>query len=243
MRIASAALIFAAWRRPWPLFLAGPWSQRLLLMALGAVLGLKNACFYLAIARLPLGTVGAVEYLGSIMLAAAGTRTPRNALALALAVTGVWLLTAVRLAGQPLGFALAFANGLLFMLYVVLGHRVARDGGAEGVTRLGAAMLVALLAITPLGLAGAAPAFGQPQVLGAGIAVGICSSVIPYVCDQLAMARLPRTTFALLLSPLPASAAVIGALVLRQIPHPAEIAGVALVVCGVAVHQQREARG
>lgn len=243
LRIASAALVFAAWRRPWHIFIEGTWSRRRLLIALGVVLGLMNACFYLAIARLPLGTVGAIEYLGSIMLAAAGARTPRNALALALAGAGVWLLTAVRLAGQPLGFAFAFANCFLFMLYVVLGHRVARDGGAEGITRLGAAMLVALLAITPLGLSGAAPAFAHPYLLGAGIAVGICSSVIPYVCDQLAMARLPRATFALLLALLPASAAVIGALVLRQIPHPAEIAGVALVVCGVAVHQEREARG
>ncbi len=48
---------------------------------------------------------------------------------------------------------------------------------------------------------------------------GICSSVIPYVCDQFAMARLPRATFALLLSLLPASAAVIGIVVLRQIPY------------------------
>ena len=68
--------------------------------------------------------------------------------------------------------------------------------------------------------------------------MGICSSVIPYVCDQLAMARLPRATFALLLALLPASAAIIGFLVLRQVPALAEIAGVTLVVCGVVVHQE-----
>lgn len=54
------------------------------------------------------------------------------------------------------------------------------------------------------------------------------------------MARLPRATFALLLSLLPASAAVIGFLVLRQVPMPAEIAGVALLVCRVAVHQETD---
>ncbi|MGH2390067.1 MAG: EamA family transporter, partial [Chloroflexota bacterium] len=75
----------------------------------------------------------------------------------------------------------------------------------------------------------------------AGIAVGICSSVVPYVCNQLAMARLPRATFALLLSFLPASAAIIGAVVLRQIPQPVEVVGIALVVCAVAVHQERVA--
>ena len=102
-------------------------------------------------------------------------------------------------------------------------------------------MLVALLPISPLGLPDAVAAFAAPVLLLAGIGVGICSSVIPYVCDQLAMARLPRATFALLLALLPAFAALIGALVLRQIPHPIEVAGIALVVSGVAVHQEREA--
>ncbi len=101
------------------------------------------------------------------------------------------------------------------MLYVVLGHRIAQDGGAAGIDRLGAAMLVALVTITPIGITGALPAMAQPLLLLAGIGVGICSSVIPYVSDQLAMARLPRATFALLLSLLPASAALIGILVLR----------------------------
>jgi len=242
LRIASAAAVFAAWRRPWRLFARGTWPQRRPLIALGVVLGLMNACFYLAIARLPLGTVGAIEYLGSLLLAVLGARTRRNALALGLAVVGVGLLTDVRLGGQSLGFALAFANGALFMLYVLLGHRVAQDGGSAGIERLGAAMLVALVTITPLGIAEAAPAFGRPPLLLAGIGVGLCSSVIPYVCDQLAMARLPRATFALLLALLPASATVIGFLVLRQVPTPAEIAGVALVVCGVAVHQEADAR-
>jgi inner membrane transporter RhtA len=67
--------------------------------------------------------------------------------------------------------------------------------------------------------------------------VGVCSSVIPYVTDQLAMARLPRATFALMLALLPVFATVIGAVVLGQIPSPAELAGIALVVAGVAVHR------
>jgi inner membrane transporter RhtA len=65
----------------------------------------------------------------------------------------------------------------------------------------------------------------------------VCSSVIPYVTDQLAMARLPRATFALMLALLPMFAVIIGAIVLRQIPTPQDLAGVALVIAGVAVHQ------
>lgn len=240
LRIASAAVIFALWRRPWRIFIASSQEQQRTLVMLGIVLAMMNVCFYLAIARVPLGTVGAIEFLGPITLAALGTRTRRNVLALVLAVAGGWLLTDVRLAGQPAGFVFAFANCILFMLYVVLGHRIAnasQDTEGSGVDRLGAAMLIALVVITPVGLAQAAPTFVRPSLLLAGIGVGLCSSVIPYVCDQLAMARLPRATFALLLALLPASAAIIGAVVLRQIPTTIELAGIALVVGGVAVHR------
>ncbi len=240
-RIASAAVIFAIWRRPWRIFVGASWAQRRIFLALGIVLGLMNACFYLAISRLPLGTVGAIEFIGPITLAALGARTRRNIIALLLAAGGGWLLTGVRFGGQPLGFVFAFANCAFFMLYVVLGHRIAQDGGAAGIDRLGASMLIALLTITPIGFTGALPAMTQPLLFLAGIGVGICSSVIPYVCDQLAMARLPRATFALLLSLLPASAAVIGIVVLRQIPNLIEIAGILLVAGGVALHQESEA--
>jgi inner membrane transporter RhtA len=240
-RIASAAVLFAVWRRPWRMFARIPWAKRRTLLALGVVLGLMNACFYLAISRLPLGTVGAIEFLGPITLAALGMRTPRNILALLLAAGGGWLLTNARFGGQPLGYVFAFANCAFFMLYVVLGHRNAQDGGSAGIDRLGAAMLIALVTITPIGLTGALPAMTQPLLLLAGIGVGICSSVIPYVCDQLAMARLPRATFALLLSLLPASAALIVIIVLRQIPTLVEIVGILFVAFGVALHQESDA--
>jgi inner membrane transporter RhtA len=239
-RIGSAAVVFAVWRRPWRVLTKMPWEKQRTLLVLGVVLALMNVCFYLAIARLPLGTVGAIEFLGPILLAALGVRTFRNSAALLLAVGGVWLLTDVRFGGQPLGFVFAFANCAFFTLYVILGHRIAQDGGAAGIDRLGAAMLIALAAITPLGFSGALSAMSQPLLILAGIGVGICSSVIPYVCDQLAMARLPQATFALLLSLLPASATVIGVVVLHQIPGLLEIAGILLVASGVALHQGAE---
>jgi inner membrane transporter RhtA len=237
LRIASAALIFAVWRRPWRSFAKSSWTQRRVLLALGITLGAMNVTFYLAIARLPLGTVGGIEFLGPILLAALGTRTSRNVCALVLAVAGVWLLADVRLAGEPLGFLFAFANCALFMLYVTLGHRIAQDGGATGIDRLGAAMLIALLVVSPIGFADAAQVFTQPLLLLAGIGVGVCSSVIPYVTDQLALARLSRATFALMLALLPAFASVIGVIVLRQIPTPIEVAGVVLIIGGVALRR------
>jgi inner membrane transporter RhtA len=228
LRIAAAALVLCAWRRPWRLL------RERTLLALGSVLAVMNCCFYLAIDRLALGTVAAIEFLPVIALAALGARTRRNVAALALAVAGVYVLTGVKLAGEPLGFAFAFANAGLFALYIVLGHRVAEDTGIDG---LAASMLAALVVVTPLAGWNAVPALDDPIAIAAGVGVGVASSVIPYVCDQLAMARLARSTYALLVSLLPATAAVIGVVVLGQVPSLVEAAGVTLVIAGVALHR------
>jgi inner membrane transporter RhtA len=242
LRIASAAAVFALWRRP-------PWrwlsqlsrGERWTLVALGAVLAVMNSVFYLAVDRLPLSTVGAIEFLGTVILAAAGVRTWRNAGALVLTTAGVAVITTIRLTASPLGFAFAFANCALFMTYIVLGHRLANAGAGRpsGIDRLAAAMAIAAVAATPWGLGPALAAFGHQLLLLAGVGVGVCSSVIPYVTDQLAMARLPRATFSLMLALLPVFATLIGAVVLRQIPTAPDLAGIGLVVAGVAVHQDR----
>ena len=239
MRIASAAVVFAAWRRPWRVYTGAERDRLRLLIAFGVVLAAMNVCFYEAISRLPLGTVGAIEFLGPIALAAAGARSGRNVAALVLAIGGVWCLSEIRLTGHPAGFLFAFGNCALFAVYVMLAHRAAADGGAHGIDRLGAAMLVATIAITPAGLPGALHAFSSPALLGAGIGVGVCSSVIPYVTDQLAMARLPRASYALMSSLLPAVATVIGLVVLGQIPTVTDVLGVGLVVAAIAVHQRQ----
>jgi inner membrane transporter RhtA len=154
-------------------------------------------------------------------------------------------ITVIRITGHALGFVLAFANCALFMLYVVLGHRIANAGAGEavptGIDRLAAAMLIAAVTATPWGLGGALPALRHPVLLLAGAGVGVCSSVIPYVADQLAMARLPRATFSLMLALLPAFATIIGAVVLRQIPTVQDVAGIIGVVLGVAIHQESKA--
>jgi inner membrane transporter RhtA len=239
LRIASAAVVFALWRRPWRRLDELDSAGRRLLAAWGVVLAVMNVCFYVAIDRLPLGTVAAIEFLPVIALAAVGMRTPRNVAALLLAVAGVYFLSEVRIEGEPLGFVFAFANAALFALYIVLAHRVAQSGAVRGIDGLGLAMLVALVAVTPLAAWGASSALVDPVALAAGVGVGISSSVIPYVTDQLAMARMRRATYALLVALLPATATVIGAIVLAQFPAGSEVAGVALVVAGVAVRRER----
>jgi inner membrane transporter RhtA len=237
LRIVSAAAVFALARRPRRTWAALDADGRRLLVAWGVVLAVMNACFYTAIDRLPLGTVAAIEFLPVVALAALGARTPRNLAALALAAGGVRLLTGARLGGEPLGLAFAFANAGLFATYIVLADRAAKRGAVTGVDGLATAMVVAAVAITPIGGAQALPALGDPVALLAGAGVGVCSSVIPYVADQLALARLPRATYALMVALLPATATVIGIVVLTQVPSAGEAAGVALVVGGVAMHR------
>jgi inner membrane transporter RhtA len=238
LRIASAAIVLGLWRRPWRTVARLDGAGRRLLLGWGAVLAAMNCCFYLAIDRLPLGTVAAIEFLPVIVLAALGARTARNCSAIALAVPGVYLLCDVRLAGEPLGVALAFANAVLFALYIVLAHRAARHGAVGGLDGLAASMLAAAVVVTPLSGWAAAPAFADPVALAAGAGVGICSSVIPYVFDQLAMRRLQRATYALMVSLLPATATVIGVVVLAQMPSATELAALALVIAGVAIHRE-----
>jgi inner membrane transporter RhtA len=240
LRIASAAVIFAVWRRPWRAFCGARRETARTLLAWGAVLAVMNCCFYLAIDRLPLGTVAAIEFLPVIALAALGVRTRRNLAALVLAVGGVYLVTGVHFAAEPLGLAFAFANAGLFAAYIVLADRVAKDGTMTGIDGLAAAMLIAAVAVTPIAGWAAVPAFGDPVAVLAGIGVGVSSSVIPYVTDQLALALLPRATYALMVSLLPATATVIGIVVLTQVPGLGESLGVALVVAGVALHREAQ---
>jgi len=239
LRIAAAASIFALWRRPWRLWQRLDQHTRRLLVGWAAVLAAMNSVFYLALERLPLGTVAAIEFLPVIALAAFAARTRRNLLALVCAVAGVYLLTDVRLVAEPLGIAFAAANAVLFAAYIVLGHRVAHSRHLHGIDGLALSMLLAAVIALPIGIWDAAPAVVDVVALAAGVGIGVSSSVIPYVTDQLAMARLPRATYALLVCLLPATATVVGIIVLAQVPTAPEVVGVVLVVAGVAVHQAR----
>jgi inner membrane transporter RhtA len=153
------------------------------------------------------------------------------------AVLGVFLLIDVKWSSDPLGLFWAFLNGALFVGYIVLGHKISEGGASGGIERLGAAMAIAFLFIIPIGFVQAVKAFGAAELVLAGVAVGACSSVIPYVCDQLAMSRLPRASFAVMLALLPATATLIGVIVLAQIPSARDVIGVLLVMFGVAIHK------
>lgn len=237
-RIASAALVFAPFTRPWKTMRDSDRASRRLLVGLGICLAVMNTSFYLALDRLPMSLVAAMEFMGTIAVALYGLRTRRNALALGLVVAGVVVLIDVKWATDPIGLSWSALNAALFTLYIVLGHKAAAQGASGGVERLGTSMAIAFLFLMPIGFAQASRAFVALELVLAGAGVGICSSVIPYICDQLAMSRLPRASFALMLALLPATATIIAALMLQQIPTSRDVIGVALVMTGIAAHVQ-----
>jgi inner membrane transporter RhtA len=207
----------------------------MLVGAFGTALATMNLAFYLAIDRLPLGTAVAIEFCGPVVVAALGSRTRRDLLALALATTGVLALADVHLSGSPGGVALAALSGVLWAMYIVLGHRVAMDPGIRPQDGLAAGMALGTLVLAPFLVSEAVPGLTDAALLAACVAVGLSSSVVPYVLEQVAMRRMSRARFALLLALLPATAAVVGAVVLGQIPGVMEAAGILLVVAAAGL--------
>jgi inner membrane transporter RhtA len=235
LRVVSAAAALAVWRKPWRTRLTGP--DLALVAAFGSSLALMNLAFYLAIDRMPLGTAVAIEFIGPISVAAVGSRTRRDWLALVLAAGGVVLLADTQTGGSMAGVGLVLIAAALWAVYIVLGARIADRG--LGVNGLAMAMLAGAVVIAPVGVPASTDAFQQLDLLAACVAVGLCSSVIPYALDQVALRRLDRARFALLLSLLPVTAAITGALVLGQVPAAAELVGIGLVALAVALARGR----
>jgi len=231
LRIGTAALVLVLWRRAWK---ALPRSRNhwLLVGAFGTALAIMNLTFYLAIDRLPLGSAVAVEFLGPVVVATLGSRGARELGALALAVAGVLLVSSASLGGSTsVGVLFALLAAAFWAVYIRLGALVAERG--DGITSLATGMVIGAAVIAPITVRGAFPAFTDARLIGACIAVGVLSSTIPYVLDQVVLRRISAARFALLEALLPATAAIIGALTLHQLPTFPEAVGI--VAVGVAV--------
>ncbi len=234
IRVAGAALVLLAWRRPWRV----SWTRERLLWAaaFGATLAVMNLMFYLAVEHLHLGTAVAIEFLGPISVAVFFSRSQRNALALAVAIAGVALLSEVSASGQLEGVGFALVAATLWAGYILLGSRVATQGAA--LDGLGLGMCVGAIVIAPAGLPWIEPVIDRPWLIAAGVAVGLLSNVVPYGLDQVAFRRVPPGRFALLLALLPATATVAGFIALGQVPSGAEAAGIALVIGAIAIRDR-----
>ena len=237
MRLIGAAAVLLAWRRP-P---AAAWRGRRFVRAtaFGLATGLMNLAFYEAIARLPLGTAVAVEFCGPVAVAAVASRRARDVAAVLLAAGGVLLIADVRWSAAPWGVVWALAAAAMWAAYILLGARVATLG--NGVDDMAVGFGAAAVLLSPallLGNPGGVATLVDPAVLGLGLGVGVLSSVVPYVLDQVVLRRVGTARFAVLLALLPATATVVGLVLLAQLPGPAEAAGIAAVVAAVALRSR-----
>ena len=231
LRVFGAALMIVALRRSW----RRRWTATELRWAsvFGIVLAAMNLAIYYSVEVVPLGNAVAIEFLGPVAVAAFGTRTLRSAAALLLAVAGVVVLAGVETGGTLRGVWFALLAGAFWAGYIVLGHRVAR--GAAWVDGLGVGMLVGALVISPFGIPHMPTAVRQPALLGLGFVVGLLSNVIPYSLDQWVMRRIDQHRFALLQALAPVTAAVVGFLLLSQVPSAQEILGIGLVIVAIVL--------
>jgi inner membrane transporter RhtA len=237
LRILGAAAVLLVWRRPPAAAWRGPRALRA--VAFGLATAGMNIAFYEAIARLPLGTAVAVEFCGPVAVAAVASRRPRDIAAVALAAAGVALIADVRWSGSPLGVLWALGAAALWAAYIVLGKRVA--GAGNGLDDMAVGFAVAAVALSPVLLLGGPMglvALTDPLVVLLAVGVGVLSSVVPYVIDQIVLRRLGQARFAVLLALLPATATVVGLVALAQIPNLLEGIGIAAVVAAVALRSR-----
>jgi len=235
LRVVGAATVLWAIARPRP----RAWDRRRVVGAgvFGLATAAMNVFFYLAIARVDLGKSVAIEFIGPIAVAAAMTRSGRNAAALALAAAGVVTLGGVELGDEPLGVVFILAASACWAAYIVIGARVATV--TTGVDGLAVGLVIGAVALTPIGAPWSGPVWTSPLLLLAALATGVFSNAIGYGIDQHVLRRIPVRRFSVLLSLLPVTAVVVGWLALGQRPSAVDAAGIALVLAGVAV-QERE---
>ncbi|HTA33389.1 MAG TPA: EamA family transporter [Solirubrobacteraceae bacterium] len=227
LRLASAAIILLVLWRP---RLRGRTREQLLLAGgFGLVLAGMNLSFYEAIDRIPLGVAVAIEFVGPLAVAVAGSRRRLDLLWVALAAAGILALTHGTAHGvDAVGVALALIAGGLWGTYIVLNARLGRV--FEGSTGLTLALCVGALAALPIGIADAGSQLLDPELLALGAAVGVLSSVIPYSCEVEALRRIAPPVFGVLMSLEPAVAALAGFFVLGQALGARALLGIVLVV-------------
>lgn len=229
-RVAVGAVALMAWRRP-----EIQWRALGRPALYGLALVTMNVLFYQAIARIPLGTAVALEFIGPVLLAAVTGRGWRILAGIVMAASGVFMISWVGVdmsePGVGAGVVFALAAGAAWALYMWMGSKVAKAGTGSDSLALG--MAIGALAYLPLAIPGFGVILTDVKLLGMMIAVGLASSVVPYVFEVTILAKVPASTFALLNALYPATSLFVGMVLLRQFPTIGEVGG--LVLISVAV--------
>jgi inner membrane transporter RhtA len=229
--LAVARGVFSGWTRP----------QLVAAAIFGVATALMNTFFYLAIDRIDLGKGVAIEFLGPIAVAAAMTRTSRNAAALMLTIGGVATLGGVEIGDNALGVVYVLAASAMWATYIVVGSRIAQIG--RGLAPLAVGLSIGALVLTPIGAPWSGPVWASPTLLALCLLTGVFSNAIGYGIDQFVLRRIPIRRFSLLLALLPVTALVVGWVALDQRPSAVDLVGISLVLAGVALQERDEIVG
>ncbi len=237
LRVFVAALVLLVVNRPWRFRAAFSRPALRTAVVFGVVLALMNVSFYVAIDHLPLGTAVALEFAGPVAVAAITGHGWRDRAAIGVAALGVVLLAGVSLDGGPtaaVGLVAISLAALFWAFYILLGRRVA-TAATPGLTGLTVAMTAGGVVLAPFFVVSAAPVVADWRLALAVLAIAVCSSVVPYGIEQVVLRRVRPATFAVLLALLPATAAIVGAVLLHQVPHGLEVVGLLLVSGAIAL--------
>ncbi len=198
VRVGLSALLMLLLWRPWRWRLSRADTQAVALY--GAALGAMNLLFYLSIQTLPFGLAVAIEFAGPLAVAIWSSRRAVDFVWVALAVVGLGLLLPVGLTGSPLdpvGVLYSVGAAVFWALYIVFGKRAGHLHAGQSVS-LG--LLVAALVVVPVGVAHAGAALLSPSVLLVGVAVAAISSALPISLEMMALKRLPKEAFGIMIS-------------------------------------------
>ncbi|MET8249190.1 EamA family transporter [Streptomyces sp. NPDC005202] len=224
MRLGFSALVLLLWWRP---------SVRIdrrtagAVAALGVAVAGMNICFYLAMARMPVGVALTVGMAGPLAVAGLSSRRAGDRLWIVLAAFGIALLGWQGGAAGLTGLLIAIACAVFWGSYVPLSARVGAVLPGGG---LALAMAFGTLCSLPAGLAEGAQALARPEVLAFGFGVAMLSSLVPYTCEMETLRRVSTLVFGVLLSLEPAIGALVALVVLRETLSPAQVAGLIAVV-------------
>jgi inner membrane transporter RhtA len=227
----SAAILLAAFRPKLHRLNAAQWRM---VLPYGVVLGVMNLVFYHSLSRIPLGLAVTVEFIGPLSVAVFGSRRLIDMAWVVLAAVGIALITPWTAGSgvDPIGVALAFAAGVCWALYIVIGKRLSHllSGGAA----VSIGMLVAAVAVVPVAVATGGFARLTVGQFAAGTGVALLSSAIPYTLEIFALKALPARTFGILMSLEPAVAAMVGLAFLHEVLSATQWLAITLVIAASA---------
>lgn len=202
----SAVLLLLLWR---------PWRQvstradLRVIACYGAALGAMNLAFYMSLQTLPFGVAVAIEFSGPLAVAIVSSRRPQDFVWVLLAIGGLALLLPLGhevSTLDPVGIMFAVTAAVFWAAYIVFGKRLGHLPAGRSVS-LG--LVVASMVVIPVGVAHSGMALLSPSVLGIGLGVAILSSAIPISLEMMALRRLPRHAFGIMISMEPAVAAIV----------------------------------